>query len=98
MGKFGVYYGSRPPMLGGNPEEARKSFEAAIQTTGGKLLMPYLLEAQFLAVQLQDKKLFEEMIAKVESAPSDQFPEQRLANELAKERVKYLREKEKQFF
>ena len=87
---YGVYYASRPAMLGGNPVKAKESFEAAAQTTDGKNLMVFALEAQFLAVQTMDRALFDEMIRKVNDGSVEGLPQQRLANALAKQRVKYL--------
>ena len=95
---YGVYYASRPPMLGGNPEEARKHFEEASKLTNDRNLMVFALEAQFLAVQIRDKGLFDEMIAKVNAGSVDALPEQRLANALAKERVKYLQANASHYF
>lgn len=95
---YGVYYASRPAMLGGNPTLAKQHFEDAAKVTGGKLLMVYALQAQFLAVQMMDKALFDEMLAKIDAGSADALPEQRLANALAKERVKYLRANEAKYF
>lgn len=95
---YGVYYASRPAMLGGNPEMAKKHFEEAVNTSGGRFLIPYALQAQFLAVQTQDKNLFNDLIGKVELGDPNALPEQKLANMLAKERVRFLREKEKDLF
>ena len=60
--------------------------------------MVFALEAQFLAVQIRDKGLFDEMIAKVNAGSVDALPEQRLANALAKERVKYLQANASHYF
>lgn len=87
---YGVYYASRPAMLGGNPEKAKEHFEAAAETTQGKNLMVYALEAQFLAVLTMNKGLFDEMLAKVNEGSVEGLPQQRLANALAKQRAKYL--------
>lgn len=95
---YGVYYASRPPMLGGSPEKSRKHFEDAAHVTQGRSLMVFALEAQFLAPQTLDKGLFHEMLAKVEEGKVEALPEQSLANALAKERVKFLRENEKNYF
>ncbi len=95
---YGVYYASRPAMLGGSPEKARKHFDEAAKITGGKMLMVYALEAQFLSVQTMDKQLFGDMIDKVNAGSVDALPEQRLANALAKERVKFLRDNETKYF
>jgi hypothetical protein len=95
---YGVYYASRPAMLGGNPTAARKSFEDAANVTQGKNLMPYALAAQYLAVQTMDRAYFDEMIAKVEAGSIEALPAQRLANVLAKNRVKYLRDNAGHYF
>ena len=95
---YGVYYASRPAMLGGNPEQAKKNFEEAARLTNGKSLMVYALEAQFLAVQTMDRGLFDDMTAKVDAGTVDGLPEQRLANALAKERVKFLQANASHYF
>lgn len=95
---YGAYYASRPAMLGGDPVKAKEHFEEAIKLTDGKLLMAYALEAQFLAVQTMDKALFEEMLGKVNEGSVDALPEQRLANALAKERAKLLKQNEAVYF
>ncbi len=95
---YGVYYASRPAMLGGNPEKARNHFEEAAKVTNGRFLMAYALEAQFLAVQTMDQSLFDQMIGKVNEGMVNALPEQRLANALAKERVKFLRDNQNHYF
>jgi len=95
---YAVYYASRPAMLGGNPEKAKTHFEEALKVTNGRLLLGYALEAQFLAVQTMDKDLYEQMLTKIREGSIDALPEQRLANALAKERVKFLKENESKYF
>ncbi|OGQ22924.1 MAG: hypothetical protein A3C46_05640 [Deltaproteobacteria bacterium RIFCSPHIGHO2_02_FULL_44_16] len=85
----GVMAASRPPVLGGKPEEAKASFEKAIQIEP-RYLMTKLLYAQYYAVQVQDKKLFEQLLREVEIADVNNFPEQKLANQLAKRRADLL--------
>ena len=95
---YGAYYSSRPAMLGGNVTKGKEHFEAAAKATGRRFLMTYVLEAQYLAVQEQDKSLYGELLSKVEDGKAELLPEQRLANELAKERAKFLRDSEKKLF
>lgn len=95
---YGVYYASRPPMLGGSPEQAKKHFEEAAKVTNGRSFMVYALAAQFLAVQTMDQSLFDEMISKVNDGNINALPEQRLANALAKERVKFLKDNQSHYF
>ncbi len=95
---YAVYYASRPGMLGGNPTKSKEHFNEAIRITGGRFLMAYALEAQFLAPQTLDRALFTEMIDKVNQGSIEALPEQRLANALAKQRVGYLKENEQSYF
>jgi len=95
---FGVYYGSRSPMLGGNFEQSRKHFDRAREITGNRLLMPDLLQAQYLARQQFDRKDFHARLTRVIEAPEDLFPEMALANEIARHKAKLLLDKENEWF
>lgn len=95
---YGVYYASRPAMLGGDPKKALQSFEDAARVTQGRNLMVYALEAQFLAVQTMDRGLFDDMLAKINAGSVEALPEQRLANALAKQRAQYLSANAPQYF
>lgn len=95
---LGAFYASRPPMLGGQPEEAKKEFELAIEQTAGKYYMAKVLYAQFYAVQTQNKGLFENLLKEVANADPATMSSQRLANELAIRRAQILLQKEKLFF
>lgn len=95
---FGVYYGSRPPMFGGNYKRAANEFAKARAATHGKLLMVDVLEAQFLDRQRLDQRDFHRRLTAVLNAPDDLFPAMALSNRLAKERAHYLLKKEHQWF
>jgi len=95
---YGVYYASRPAMLGGDPKKALQSFEDAAKVTQGRSLMVYALQAQFLSVQTMDRSLFDDMLAKINAGSVEALPEQRLANALAKQRAKYLQDNAPQYF
>jgi tetratricopeptide (TPR) repeat protein len=87
---LGTLFGSRPRMLGGNPERAKAHFETALRLNGGKFLMTYVYYARSYAVQTQDEQLFNELLTKVESASLDILPEFRLANAIAKQKARRL--------
>ncbi len=74
--------------MGGDPEAAKRYFDEAIQATGGKYLMVKVLMAKTYAVVTQDRALYESLLKEVLNTPASVFPEQRLANELAKRRAK----------
>lgn len=83
--------GTAPVQLGGKPEEAKKEFEAAISATQGKNLMYMVVEAQIVAVALQDRALYKRLLETTLAAPMDLDVNQRLANQLAKRRAeRYL--------
>jgi len=95
---FGAFYGSRPKMLGGDPEKSKMNFDKAIAVTDGKYLMGPVNEAEYYAVQTQDAGLYQKLLTGVLSADAAALPEQRLSNELAKRRAKILLDKKSIFF
>jgi hypothetical protein len=95
---FGVSYGSRPQMFGGNPQKSKEYFEKAIRSYNRKFLMAIVLYAQTYAVQMQDPVLFDTLLNEVAVADPAALPEQRLANELAVERAKWLLANKDKFF
>ena len=96
---YGSYYGSRPAMLGGHPTKARQHLQRAIEISDGKYLMAKFMLARYYAVMAQDREMFEEILQEIISAPPDLFPEQGLANQLAKRKAKrWLRRVDERFF
>ena len=87
---MGFSYGSRPPMFGGNPAKSKEHFEKALAAYKRKFLLTQVLYAQSYAVQNQDRGLFDSLLKEVLGTSADVFPEQRLANELAKLRAQWL--------
>lgn len=95
---FGVYYGSRPKMFGGDADKSKQHFEKAMQAFEHKFLLAQVTYAQTYAVQNQDRGLFESLLNEVLSIQPDVMPEQRLGNEIAHKKAKWLLEHENQFF
>jgi hypothetical protein len=95
---FGVYYASRPRLLGGDPEKAKAAFERAHKATRGMYLMTHVLNARWYAVAVQDRELFKQLLTKVAEAPSGQLPEARLTDEAAKRKAAALLEKIDDYF
>ena len=85
-------------MFGGNPDKARNHFEKALKITEGKYLLVPLLYSKTYAVHNQDKELFEMQLKKVVEASEDIFPEQRLANQVAKRKAEALLRKIDELF
>lgn len=95
---FGVYYGGRAPMFGGDFAKSEDHFTKARAATGGKLLMTDVLYAEFLARQRLDRAAFHQRLAAVVAAPDDLLPEMAFANRVAKQRAQYLLGKETEWF
>ncbi len=81
---YGGYFGNRPKTLGGDPAKAREHVLRAIEITKGKFLMAKFLLAKFYAAPAQDRGLFKSTLEEILAAPDDLYPEQTLANNLAK--------------
>jgi TRAP transporter T-component len=86
---LGVYHASKPPALGGDPKQAKGYFDEGMAAHGKEnLLLPYLY-ARFYAPMVQDRKLFDAMIAKVAKADVTAYPDLRLTNEIARDRARF---------
>jgi hypothetical protein len=95
---LGVIFSSQGKAMGGDPDKAKKLFDEAINGTDGKFLMARVLYARFYATVTQDRALFEKTLREVLATPVDIWPEQRLANTLAKRRAaRYLAQVEDLF-
>lgn len=87
---MGILLGSRPKLLAGDPEGARKHFEQCLGISKGKFLMAHVFYAMTYAVQTQNKELFSTLLQKVHESLLDLLPEQRLANAIAKKKGERL--------
>jgi hypothetical protein len=95
---LGTLYGSRPRILGGDPDVSRKHFDECLRRTGGKFLMAYVYMARSNAVQTQDRELFDRCLAAVDTTSLDVLPEARLSNAIAKRKAALLRAKADELF
>lgn len=95
---FGISYGSRSRILGGNLEKARVHFDMAEKISKGNFLIAYFYQAKYYAMPIQDRSLFESLLQKVITSPPDLLPEQRLMNEVAKVKAKNLLYKIDEYF
>jgi hypothetical protein len=85
-----VHYASFAAALGGNLAQAQHHFMRAHALSQGRLLLVPLLEAQYYAVQVQDRALFTERLQQVLEAPETLFPEQGFLNAVARHRAALL--------
>jgi hypothetical protein len=87
---FGVYYGARSPMIGGNHELAEEHFRKAAAINRERLLLVDLLQAEFLDRQRLDQAGFNKRLTRVIEAPDNLYPEMALLNSIAKQRARHL--------
>ena len=66
---LGTYYGSRPPILGGKPEESRKHFERALALNKRKFLLTQVAYAESYARTAFDRDLYLQLLAEVIKQP-----------------------------
>jgi hypothetical protein len=95
---YGAYYGGRPVMFGGDLMKAKQHLQRAVDISQGRFLMAKLLFAQYYAIPVQDRELFEITLQQIISAPPNLFPEQSLTNQLAKKRAKRWIKNTDEFF
>jgi hypothetical protein len=95
---YGVYYGSRSPMFGGDFDKAELNFNRARAVTDNKLLIIDVLQAEYLERQRLDQDQFHSLLTSVINTPVGTFPEMGLVNQIARERARYLLDKEIEWF
>jgi hypothetical protein len=95
---YGVYYGSRAPMLGGDFAKSEQNFANANAVSDGKLLMVDVLQAEYLERQRLDQQQFHRLLTRVVDDPVGSFPEMELANQVARVRAKHLLDREADWF
>lgn len=95
---FGVYYGSKSPMLGGNYELSEQHFTIANTANENKLLVVNLLQAQYLERQRFAQHTFHDLLTQIIQASDSLYPEQNLINQIAKHKASLLLKKEELWF
>jgi hypothetical protein len=95
---YGVFFGSRAPMLGGDFARSEQDFARASAVTQGKLLLVDVLQAEYLERQRLDQQRFRQLLARVLNTPVGSFPEMALANQIARARAQYLLSMESDWF
>ncbi|MDH5573129.1 MAG: TRAP transporter TatT component family protein [Gammaproteobacteria bacterium] len=95
---FAVYYGSRPPMAGGNYALSEKHFEFARNYNKNKLLLVDVLQAQYLDRQRMDRTAFNKRLNTVIKSADDLYPEQAMINSVAMEKALLLLKRGEKWF
>lgn len=87
---FVAYQAGRSEAVGGGVAKARKHYDRALELNEGKKLAPLLTWAESVAIQDQDRKLFDELIAKVLAFDTDSAPAFRLVNIITQRKARRL--------
>ena len=95
---FGVFYGGRSPMFGGDFKKSEMHFDRAREITDHDLLVADLLQAQYLSRQKLDQADFHNRLTKIINAPDDLHPDLVLLNQIAKRKAKMLLKEEEKWF
>jgi len=95
---FGVYYGGRSPLFGGDFQLSEEHFRRAAEINDHKLLLVDVLQAEYLDRQRLDRDAFHKHLTSVIEAPDDLAPDMALMNAVAKQRATQLLESEDDWF
>ena len=94
---LGVYYGSRPPMLGGDFAKSAQHFDQAALRSHNRWLLTEVLRAQYLLRQMGDRAAFHARLTGVLAAQGSP-PEMALANAIARAKARQLLSQEEDLF
>ena len=87
---FGVYYGGRAPMFGGDFARATQHFDQAARISRNDLLLIDVYRAQYLFRQMGERAAFHAALTRVIEAPASADPDLHLANAIAKKKAAHL--------
>lgn len=95
---LGSIFCGRGEALGGEPARGAAHFDRALELTDGRLLLAKVFRARFCAVAVQDRAAFHAQLVEVMQTSPDIWPEQRLANAIARHKARrYLAHEEEWF-
>jgi len=95
---LGVYYGSKPPLLGGKPDLSQAHFEKALTIGNREFLPTQVAYAETYAKMTYNRDLFEQLLQEVIAFPSEKRQDIALVNQVAKRRAARLLEQTDQLF
>jgi len=95
---FGSVWGTKPRMMGGDPEKAKQYFDKNLKVTNGNFLLSYVYYAKYYAAKTLDEDLFKNYLNKVKEIPDDVLPGEQLLNAIAKKKADFLLSKTEDIF
>ena len=95
---FGSVWGTKPRMLGGDPEKAKQYFDKNLEVTNGNFLLSYVYYAKYYAAKTLDEDLFNYYLNKVKETPNNVLPGEQFLNAIAKKKADFLLAKTEDIF
>ena len=95
---FGMLYGGRTEMLGGDLPRGKEHYDRAMELTQGKFLMARVHYARYYAVTAQNPELYLRLLNEVLSAPVDSPADMNLTNAVARVDAAHLLDRVSDFF
>ncbi len=95
---FAVFFTVQPRGAGQDLERARRHFERAIELAGPENLLPRVLYAEHYGKATLDEEFFVNTLKGVVEVDVTQYPEHRLANEIARQRAGELLSRKGEIF
>jgi tetratricopeptide (TPR) repeat protein len=96
---IGAIYTTRPAELGGQPEEAKKHFEKALEISEGKNLLIHVFYARQYCKLVYDRELHDKLLQQVIDADVSKLPKDlTMMNVLAKEQAQDLLDSADEYF
>lgn len=95
---LGAYYGAKPSMLGGKPEESRKHFEKALAMSNREYLPSQVAYAQIYAKMTYNRDLYINLLREVIDFPLEKRPDIALANQAAKRMASQMLDQVDRYF
>lgn len=95
---FGGIWGTKPRMLGGDPEKAKQYFDKNLEITKGNFLLSYVYYAKYYAAKILDEDLFNKYLNIVKETPNNVLPGEQFLNAIAKKKADFLLSKAEDLF
>lgn len=95
---LGAYYGAKPKLYGGKPEESRLHFERALAISDRQFLLAQVTYAEIYGRMAFDRNLYENLLHEVLNFPVESKPEFALSNQVAKRRARRLLDQVDMYF
>lgn len=87
---FIAFEGGRPAAAGGSAERARRHFQRAVELSRGQRAAPFVTLAEAVCVAEQNRAEFEALLHRALAVDLEAAPGQRLANQVAQRRARWL--------